>query len=232
MTLQPIGTSNSRQGISMNPQSQLFTNGKTSGAGVPRLNGNSAILDTVSLSADTLSVNYTNSDGDSVTLSMEHIEYQKAMLAFSGDKDSEEWKKIVDKVKEEYLEFRERIIKKFIESLDSDSQESAGETETAAPAQDAEIPGLPEYWNAENTSQRIVDFAVSFYGVAEATGKEYYDMMRSAIEEGFNQAMGELGSLPDAVNSLAHKTIELALEKLEQWAVNQGIDVGENAAAV
>ncbi len=180
-------------------------------------------------SSDTLSVEYTNKDGDTVSLSMEHVEYQKAMLSFSGDTDSAEWKQIVDKVKEEFLHFQEQIIQKFIASINGEENvEPGGETTAAS----GEIEGLPEYWNAENTSQRIVDFATSFYGVAESGGKEYYEMMRNAIEEGFNQAMGILGELPDAVGNLANNTFDLAMEKLDAWAAEQGIDIGDVVAEV
>jgi hypothetical protein len=167
-----------------------------------------------------------NKDGDSVTLSMEHVEYQKALLAINGDADAEYWKDIVDKVKEEFLMLKENIIKKIIASLGGPAEEQ--EAEEVEPA---EIEGLPEYWNAENTSQRIADFATSFYGLTQCGGKEYYEMMRGAIEQGFNQAMGMLGELPDEVNNLAQNTYDLALQKLEAWAVDMGIDIGEQADA-
>ncbi len=178
-------------------------------------------------SSDTLSVEYTNKDGDTVSLSMEHVEYQKAMLSFEGDIGSAEWKEVVDKVKEEFLHFQEQIIKKFIASING---EEGVEPKDEGVVEAQEIKGLPEYWNAENTAQRIVDFATSFYGVAQSSGKEYYEMMRNAIEEGFNQAMGIMGELPEAVGNLANNTFDLALEKLEAWAVEQGVDFGENVA--
>ncbi len=185
-------------------------------------------LEATYFSKDTLTVNYTNKDGDSVSLSMEHIEYQKTMLTYSGKVGSDEWKQIVDKVKDEFMQLQELIIKEFIDSLNGKEGKKTEEVEKEY----QEIEGLPAYWNAENTSQRIVDFAVSFYGIAESTGKEYYEMMRNAIEEGFNQAMGMLGELPDAVNDLSHRTFELALEKLEAWAVEQGIEIGEEVADI
>ena len=134
---------------------------------------------------------------------------------------------MVSKIKEEFLAMNERIINKFIESVGG---EKVDETEGV---EYKEIEGLPEYWNAENTSQRIVDFATSFYGLAESGGKEYYELMRNAIETGFNEAMNILGELPGEVNDLAHRTYELALEKLEAWAVEMGIELeeGESAAA-
>ncbi len=115
------------------------------------------------------------------------------------------------------------MIQKIIDGINGESSSESKPVDS-----EYEIEGLPEYWNAENTSQRIVDFATSFYGVAESTGIEYYEMMRGAIEEGFNQAMGMLGERPDAVSNLSNATFELALEKLEAWAVEQGIDVGKD----
>ena len=160
-----------------------------------------------------------------MTLSMEHVEYQKAMLSIAGNADSEQWKEVVEKIKEEFLSLKQAIIQRFLESLGG---EKVDETEKA---EYKEIEGLPEYWNAENTSQRIVDFATSFYGLTESSGKEYFEIMINAVKEGFNQAMDALGELPDAVNDLANRTYELTLEKLEAWAVEMGIQIEDENCA-
>ncbi len=224
MVLQPVAGYNSQVLNHSFPQTNLPASGKPK---YNLTNGNThAVLKTTYLSKDSLTVNYTNKDGDSVSLSMGHIECQKAMIAYSGKAGSEEWQQIVDKVKEEYLQLQEKIIKEFLDNINGNT----GEKTEGITAESEEIEGLPAYWNAENTSQRIVDFAVSFYDVAESSGKEYYEMMRNAIEEGFNQAMGMLGELPDEVNNLANRTYELAMQKLEAWAVEQGIETGEAVA--
>lgn len=186
--------------------------------------GSKAVFSTVYYSSESATLNYTNNDGDSVTLSMENIEYQRAMISMGGNVDSDEWKEIVNNVKNEFLKFKESIIKRFIASINGDSTTVDEQSETK---ETGEIEGLPEYWNAENTSQRIVDFAVSFYDIAESEGKEYYEMMKNAIKEGYSQAMGVLGELPDEVFALSQNTIELALQKLDAWAIEMGISIEE-----
>lgn len=81
-----------------------------------------------------------------------------------------------------------------------------------------EAAEVPEYWNAENTSQRIVDFAMSFRGLAsELNDEEYVEYMRSAIEEGFKQAKGMLGGLPGPSAKLFNDTYELTMKKLDEY---------------
>ena len=227
MTLQPITQNPVGFVEPYNPQ--LFNSSlqkkQPGGLGLNKGNNAQATFSTTYYSSDTFMLSYTNKDGDSVTLSMEHVEYQQAMLSVEGNADSEYWKEVVSKIKGEFLAMNERIIQKFMESV---TGEKVDETEDV---EYKEIEGLPEYWNAENTSQRIVDFATSFYGLAESSGKEYYELMRNAIETGFNEAMNILGELPDEVNNLAHRTYELALEKLEAWAVEMGIELGEGEPA-
>jgi hypothetical protein len=114
---------------------------------------------------------------------------------------------------------KEALIKAFIES-------QGGIFEPANPAaridktQQLEVP---EYWNAENTSQRIVDFAVQFLGAFEGTGGEFLDVIKGAIDEGFKQARDLLGELPDQVGALVNDTHELVMQKLDTWAESQGI---------
>jgi len=193
----------------------------------PAAGGSAAVsFSSTSYSSDSMLLEYMNKDGDSVTLRMEHVEYQEAMLAAGGDADAGYWKDVVEKITDEFLTMKENIIRKVLASLEG--EEGGGEVEQAEPK---EIEGLPEYWNAENTSQRIVDFATSFYGLTQCGGKEYYDMMRGAIEQGYTQAMGMLGEMPDEVSNLSKRTYELALQKLEAWAVEAGIDLGGQAEA-
>ncbi len=189
-------------------------------------NNNIGVMAAHYYQSESLSLSFSNQDGDTVTLSMEHVQMQEAMVALEGHSDSSEWKKVVEDIKNQFLSFKEEVIKSFIESLEGEP--SKGVNKTEAP----EIPGLPEYWNAENTSQRIVDFATSFYGVAEAMGEDYYELMRGAIEEGFSQALGILGEMPDAVNNLVQETYDLTMEKLDAWASSQGIVVEGQEASV
>ena len=227
MALQPIQPKN--QNYYNNPFSPMKSGRHAPSGNHGKLDkGMNTALSTTYMSSEKMTMSYTNQDGDSVTLSMEHVEYQQATLSYNGDLNSDDWKEIVDKIKDEYMKLQAHMIKKFVGSLNGNNvEEPVGVEAETAPM---EIEGLPEYWNAENTSQRIVDFATSFFTLKEGSDAEYYQMMKSAIEEGFNQAMGILGELPDEVNALAQNTFELSLEKLEAWAIEQGINIGEEVA--
>mgnify|MGYP000284375794 CR=1 FL=1 len=189
-------------------------------------NNTSARLVSEYYSSDSLFLTYSNADGDTVSLAMEHVEYQKAMMNFQGDAGSPEWKDIIDFITKEFDRLHGDMIRRFIDSLNGDTsaQEDKKTDETG------DIPGLPEYWNAENTSQRIVDFAVSFYGMFQGEGSDYLDMMRSAIDEGFKQARDMLGNLPGEVDKLVSDTYDLVMKKLDEWAAAQGITVGDEIA--
>jgi hypothetical protein len=172
-------------------------------------------------SSQKMYLEYTNGDGDSLVLSMEQVEYQRTAFAAKGNTGSEEWNKIIEHIKEEFLKLREEIITSFIESIRG--KDSPGGSEETKVDTENEIPGLPEYWNAENTSQRIVDFATSFFGAYKGVPEEYLAIIKGAIEEGFSQARDILGELPDAVNNLVNDTYEQVMQKLDMWAEQQGI---------
>jgi hypothetical protein len=85
------------------------------------------------------------------------------------------------------------------------------------------IPGLPDYWNAENTSQRIVDFATSFLSIFKGSGADFLNTIKDAIDQGFSQAKDMFGDVPNAVSQLTDKTHALVMDKLDAWAKAQGI---------
>lgn len=166
---------------------------------------------------------YQNKDGDSVTLSMESVEYQKAMLTASDTNSKDDWKKIVDYMKQQYSSMKEEIIKSFLKSNGIEVKDSSNTGSTSQTASSDEIPGLPEYWNAENTSQRIVDFATSFLSMFKGSGQDFLAMIKDAIDKGFSQAKDITGDLPDAVSKLTSNTHDLVMQKLDAWAKEQGI---------
>jgi len=76
---------------------------------------------------------------------------------------------------------------------------------------------VPEYWNAENTSQRMIDFAMSFRGLApELSDEEYIEQMRAAVEKGFKLAKKDLGDLPGPSAKLFNDTYNLAMKKFDE----------------
>jgi len=89
---------------------------------------------------------------------------------------------------------------------ETDGKESAGEGEN----------GIPEYWNAENTSDRIVKFATQ---MAQIAGKdsEFAKTIIKAVADGFDQANAATGPLTGAAAELNKKTRELTFTKLSKW---------------
>ncbi|MDR0517048.1 MAG: DUF5610 domain-containing protein [Fibromonadaceae bacterium] len=80
-----------------------------------------------------------------------------------------------------------------------------------------EAAGVPEYWNAENTSQRIIDFAMSFRGLApELSDEEYIKQVRDAVEKGFGLAKKNLGDLPGPSAKLYNDTYSLTSKKFDE----------------
>jgi len=76
---------------------------------------------------------------------------------------------------------------------------------------------VPEYWNAENTSQRIVDFAMSFRSLApELSDEEYIKQVRDAAEKGFGLAKKDLGDLPGPSAKLYNDTYSLTMKKFDE----------------
>ena len=82
------------------------------------------------------------------------------------------------------------------------------------------------YFSPENTANRIYNFATSFYETflagtgkedSEASRQEYKDIISSAIDEGFGQALDILGDLPDEVSSQVQTTHDLIFEKLDKF---------------
>jgi hypothetical protein len=75
---------------------------------------------------------------------------------------------------------------------------------------------VPEYWNAENTSQRIVDFAMSFRSLApELSDEEYIAQVRSAVQLGYKLAKKDVGSLPGQSAKLFNDTYGLTMKKFD-----------------
>jgi hypothetical protein len=89
---------------------------------------------------------------------------------------------------------------------------------------------VPEYWNAENTSQRIVDFAMSFRGLApELTDEEYIEQVRKAVELGYKLAKRDLGDLPGPSAKLFNDTYGLTMKKFDDLVEQAKAKKAENA---
>jgi hypothetical protein len=91
-----------------------------------------------------------------------------------------------------------------------DSQETQG-------ANAQEKTGVPDYWNAENTSNRIVQFATAFASLHGKDPEEFAKTIKQAIADGFDQAHGVTGDLPGAAGRLYNDTKGMVFAKLDKW---------------
>jgi hypothetical protein len=174
-------------------------------------------------SSQSISVEYTSKDGDTVSFSMESVKYAKASMDLSATGNKDDMKALVDYIKDNFDKMRKEMIRGFLKSAGIDVPEN----EDAAKVDGTETLQIPEEWNAENTSQRIVDFAVSFFDAFKGAGDEFLSTIKDAVEEGFKQARDMLGELPGQVSNLIDDTYKLVMEKLDAWGVEQGITAQE-----
>ncbi len=90
--------------------------------------------------------------------------------------------------------------------------------------------GVQDYFSPEATSGRILDFAKSFYPMSDAFKKsggdtpeareEFAELMRGAIQKGFDQALGSLGAVPKNTMDGINKTHELTMNGLDDFVKN------------
>ena len=82
--------------------------------------------------------------------------------------------------------------------------------------EDEKAAEVPEEWGADQTSQRIVDFALAFRGSAkDMSDEEFIEKIRGAIQDGFRSAKGDLKDLPGPSAKLFNDTYEAAMKKLD-----------------
>ncbi len=178
-----------------------------------------------SLSGKYMSMDYTNKDGDKVHIEMASLQLQKnmAIVPVKNEQGSfiseDDLKEIMDNAKDSFLMLKKEIIKKFVEANGgeyNDVEETSYDEEEVSKLE----ANMPEYWNAENTSQRIVDFATSFFGAfseKSENSEEFLETIKGAIKDGFSMAHDEMGELPGSVGGLINKTHDLIMEKLDKW---------------
>ncbi|MBP7635134.1 DUF5610 domain-containing protein [Candidatus Ozemobacteraceae bacterium] len=117
-----------------------------------------------------------------------------------------------------------------------DTAPEAGQpAEEGKPAEQAEkdaLTQLQEYFSPERTAERILDVALSFFGLSsmgqaegnsESGRRKFADFIGSAIETGFTQARELLGKLPDDVEAGVGQTHSLVFSGLDEFVKN-GID--------
>jgi Domain of unknown function (DUF5610) len=225
------------------PQAPTTPNNTSSGnlagqsSGSDSYSGSSGIanLGTTSnnYSIESLLVQYQSSDGDSVSLSSQSLQSQQAQLSADGSNSSADWKQIVSYLKQQFESLKDEIRQDFFKNngLGANSTQTASTTSASQTSSADGIPGLPDYWSSENTSQRIVDFATSFLSAFKGSGSDFLSTIKDAIEKGFSEALGTTGKLPDAVSKLVSNTHDLVMQKLDAWAKAQGITVTDDTGS-
>lgn len=87
----------------------------------------------------------------------------------------------------------------------------------AEKAGSADEPQVPAYWNAENTSDRIVHFATQMAEISGLDLDTFAEQIKKAVGAGFDQAHEATGDLPGAAGKLNRDTRELVFSKLSKW---------------
>ncbi len=189
---------------------------------------------------ESMYVEFSNADGDTVKLSYARsLEYAQTVNQTSTDDaglslSQKDQKAIVDKMIDEYKNMKHYLMALIADSLDGkkDTTKDVNPQESTQPTETADVTaGLPEYWNAENTSQRIVDFALQFAGQGKGNSAEFIKTMKDAIEKGFGQASAILGSVSSQTAKLTQDTHDLVMKKLDSWlSAQSGSDQIQAAA--
>ncbi|MBW2648194.1 MAG: hypothetical protein JRE23_18990 [Deltaproteobacteria bacterium] len=119
-----------------------------------------------------------------------------------------------------YSSLRELIVK-LLEEQGITTRIASGDTSIdlrdLTPAEAQSLISEDGYWGVEQTSDRIVQFAISLAGNDPTKLEE----MKAAIDKGFQMASKALGgSLPE----ISSKTYDAIMEKLDAWvaSVNEG----------
>jgi hypothetical protein len=163
-----------------------------------------------------LNVKYQNQDGDflELTYTSENLNAFSAAAATENGPDKEFFARMLEDLNQFILTQERRILEVFFGDNEYFTIVNGVPEEEVDPAEEL---GIPEYWNAENTSQRIVDFATSFFEVSGKDAEEFGRIIIGAVKRGFEEANEILGNLPGAVGRLIAQTQSLTLEKLDAW---------------
>ncbi len=95
------------------------------------------------------------------------------------------------------------------------------------------------FFSPENTARRILDFSLNFFkmssffedgGDTEEARGGFADFIGKAIQKGFDEAMGILGSVPEETQQDIDKTHELVFDGLDDFVEN-GREIDPNSDA-
>ncbi len=171
-----------------------------------------------SYSHETLDIKYQNADGDYLELSYSAENYKSLSVNAQGEIGNEDMMKDwLENVRDFLLEQEKRLLDIIFNNEDSMLTSGVKQGAASKEIDPAQVLGIPEYWNAENTSQRIVDFATSFYQAFEGSSEEYGSIIIDAVKKGFEEAKGIIGPISGPAADLLADTEALTFEKLDQW---------------
>lgn len=152
-------------------------------------------------------------------------------------KSVSENKTLQDALKDFDLEaFQARMRQELLDLITAAKEGIPADTEMVDPILYAVEPEttpaeVPEYWNAENTSQRIVDFAMSFADLSTMKDEEFISSMRDAVVAGFQEARDIIGELPGPAAKLFNDTYELTMKKFDALLQEKAtVDKSTNAS--
>jgi hypothetical protein len=100
-------------------------------------------------------------------------------------------------------------------AIDGAVKAAKGEKAGAAEENGDEL--VPPYWNAENTSDRIVHFATQMAEISGMDPAEFAETIKEAVSKGFGEAAAATGPLTGSAAKLNQRTHELVLSKLSKW---------------
>ncbi len=96
-------------------------------------------------------------------------------------------------------------------------------SESYSVSQSLEISGTitdTDYFSAEQTAERIISFALSFYDGGDR--EAYAEMVRVAVMDGFNEALAAFGGF---LPQVSYDTINLVNQAIEQFSSGSGINI-------
>jgi hypothetical protein len=171
-------------------------------------------------------------DGDTLELRSAHPD--KTSAAGTGetetvDPEKQAWKDVQAwavqmkaELKQQQLELLKTLLNPNSQKEDASSSKplvipvpTDGNISEVKPETDA--PLVPEYWNAENTSNRIVRMATGFAKISGLDPRAFAEKINAAVEEGFSSAHDATGDLPGAAGQLNKDTHSLVQAKLKKW---------------